>query len=324
VRVMFAEEWMFVAAQNFGSPHVDFEFDAAVMNNPVELEKMLRLIEDGLSNRVFAHKTGTKITMMPPGTATNDPQQKLIDRADQYCMELFMGTAATTKQTAGKLGGSNENDPQAKTKRDRVQGLANWVSTDVLSYFVDAVLLRNYAGPNPSPAAVMKALAEKPTVEPDFTEPLTPQEKGAVVTAFGTCNVPIPTDDFYSMLGVQPPEEGDKVIVPATGKIGVMGSTDEELDVSQPEPAPPMQLDANGDPVPPAGGPPSDDDEEKAKATLSRMGIDRILSVAARNATVAELEELEPMVRAAERASHQNGEHELLRQHLIKIAVRRK
>ena len=313
-RVMFAQEWMFVAAQNFGSPHVDFTFKPNVLSNPAELNKMLQLIEDGLSNRVFAHAEGTTLTMMPPGTASNDPQEKLMDKADQHCMELFFGTEATTKATAGKLGGSNENDPHAKTKRDRVQGLANWVCAAGLSYFVDAVLYMNY-GRNPA------ALAEKPSVEPDFTEPLTPQEKGAVVTAFGTCNVPIPTDDFYSMLGVQVPEEGDKVIVPATGKIGVLGSTEEDLDVSQPDPIPPG-MDADGNPLAPQGGE-EDGNEEgapgKKAVPVTKASLARILA----KATDAELFHLIPLAEAADKAVHHNGEHALLQQHLEKINNRK-
>jgi len=334
-RVMFAQEWMFVAAQNYGSPHVDFSFEPGLLQTAQgrkELDDMLALIEQGLSNRVIAHKTGTTVNMLAAASVANDPQEKLMKTADQHCMELFLGTEATTKSVPGKLGGSNENDPQSKTKRDNVQGLANWCCTSPHSFFVAAVLIKNYATPNRDgtydPEQVAKALQERPTIEPDFTEPLTPQEKGAVVTAFANCKAPVPLDDFYSMLGTSTPQEGDKVINPSTGEIGVMGSTDEEMDVAQAAPQPPPTAGPDGRPLPPQGQGEEDDDsplqgadKDKALAALTRTGVARRIIVTASD---EELARLVPVVEAAERAGTQNGEHALLKEHLLKLARNRR
>lgn len=303
--VVFGQEWMLVSAQNYGAPFVDYTYPPNMKSE--DLNRLDRAIEAGLSNRFIGHVEGTTVNVHDGQTCgPSNSQKELMERADRHCMELLLGTEATTKATPGKLGGGQGDSSQDKTKQTNVQGLTNWVASDVACHFVGAVLIKNYCRVQRDgtydPREVAQAMRDKPTLEPDFTEPLTPAEKGAVMTAFAGVKVPMPVDDFYSMVGTSVPEEGDKVINPSTGEIGIMGSTDEDFDVSQKVPMPPPQMDENGNPVPPP--------EDDADSAVTK-------------ATTEELSELLELVKAAEVAPHRNGEVNLLRRHLEKITNRK-
>ena len=332
--IMFAQELQFLSAQNHGAPWVDCTYPKSFVAKDLDdLEANLR---KGMANRYFMHLEGSVIESVDgKAMGSQDPQQQLMDKADQVCMELYLGTEASTKSQAGKLGGSNANDPQAKKTRERVQGVTNWLCNDVLPHFVAAVLYRNYCRPNAQglydPQDVAQALVERPTIEPDFTEPLTAQEKGTVMQALATCKTWIPLDDYYAMIGTATPAEGDPVINPSTGEIGELGAMDEEVNVAQavPEPpAPPVKLDENNNPIPaktpeqahgiPAAAKDGEDDNF-GKAQLDGVPVNRILA----RATTEELEQLIPIVEAAEKATTKNGEHALLTRHLLKIKARK-
>ena len=162
----------------------------------------------------------------------------------------------------------------------------------------------------------MLALRDKPSIEPDFTEPLTPQDKGLVLTAFTNVKVPMPVDDFYSMIGSSVPQPGDQVINPSTGEIGELGATDEEFSVAQAPPAAPavpVKLDENNNPIPAMT--PEQAHGAPAQARFTLASLDKVMA----KATVEELGEVLELVKAAESAPHQNGEVKLLRSHLDKI-----
>ena len=331
--VMFARELQFLSAQNHGAPWVDCTYPKAFLPNDLdELEAQLR---KGLANRYFMHLEGSVITSVEgKAMGTQDPQQKLMDKADQHCMELFHGTDSSTKATPGKLGGGNESSPQEKTTSKHLHGFCDWMSNSVLTHFIAAVLLKNYARPGQdgkySSEETAKAMVEKPKIEPDFTEPLTAKEKGEVMQALGSCKTWIPLDDYYAMIGTATPAEGDPVINPSTGEIGELGPTDEDVNVAQAAPEPPVvpvKLDENNNPIPAKtpeqahGLPPEPDAKGKgdfSRARLNGVPIERILV----KATTEELEQLVPIVEAAERAGTNNGEHALLRRHLLKIKER--
>lgn len=300
----FCYEPMLVAAQNFGAPFVDLTYASGMQKE--QIDELIRRIEYGLSNHVFAHVEGSTL-VMEAGKATggSDNAQKVImELADLHCMELLLGTDATTKSKSGLNAGTADNSSQDKTKNERVRALAHWVANEVLSHFVDAVLYQNYGKNDPS------ALSEKPTIEPDFTQPLTAQEKGAVITALASCKTPMLVEDYYELIGTTSPDEGDKVINPSTGEIGLIGSTEEEFKVAQAVPAPPVQLGPDGKPLPPAATDDSGNEEAGLNRTLAK-------------ATKKELEALLPLIQAAKAAPHFNGEHTLLVRHLEKIKARK-
>ena len=241
----FCYEPMLIAAQNFGAPYVDVTHAQGMSLD--QINNLIDNIEKGLSNRVIAHVEGSVVTMSPGAhAASQNPQMDIVKLSDQYCCELLLGTEATTKKSTNTMNGDSQNSPQDKTKNERVRGLANWCSTEFLPHFVEAVLYQNYG-------TTAAALVEKPTIEPDFTQPLTAQEKGMVMTALANCKTPLTIEDYYDMVGASVPEEGDKVINPSTGEIGLIGSTEEDYDVSQvqpPAPPVPVKLDENNNPIP--------------------------------------------------------------------------
>ena len=296
--VVFGREWMMKTAQNYGSPFLDVTYA-----NGTKAEDLSRLdteIAAGLANRFIRHVEGTTlVTTAPTSLGTENPQRYLMECADQACAYLLLGQESTTKSTPGQLGGQ---DTKSEVKRERVQGLARWVASEVLSHFVKAVLLANY-GPN--------GLTEKPTIEPDFTAEIDPQKQAQRDQIFLGARVPLKAEAFYKANNLEMPEPGDLVLMG-----GDLIRMAEPIDEQQMRDEQAAQQEAQLEAMQGDGG--QAGDEEPAQAT-NRLPVDRILA----RATPAELEALLPVVEAAERAKHFNGEHGLLVQHLKKIQTRR-
>src|SRR5260370_678193 len=140
---MFNQEWMFIAAQNYGAPFVDYTYEKGML--AADLAKLDADIAKGLANRYIGHVVGTVLNVEPPSPIGPDnPQRHLMEMADKRCMELLLGQESTTKSTPGKLGDQGGGGAHENTKRERVEGLAKWVGTEPLAQFVKAVLLANY------------------------------------------------------------------------------------------------------------------------------------------------------------------------------------
>jgi len=307
--VMFNREWMFTAAQNYGAPFVDYTYPKSFVQ--ADLDRLDAEISKGLANRYIGHLEGSVLAVNAPAPIGPDtPQRALMEMADRHCCELLLGTESTTKATPGKLGGQSEGGTHDKTKRERIEGIANWFGSEVGRHFARAVLLANY-GNRP------EALAECPTVEADFTEATDPQAQAQRDQIFIVNKVPMKAEQFYKANNLDMPEVGDLVIV--GGTVGKMGAPVEDATT----PPSPPGFDAEGNPLPPADAvPPEDDaglDDNFAGARLNGVPINRILV----KASTEELEQLIPIVEAAERATTHNGEHKLLTRHLLKIKERK-
>lgn len=308
--VMFNQEWMFIAAQNYGSPFVDYTYQSGMLKE--DLDQLDSDIAKGLANRYIGHIEGTILNVNAPAPIGPDnPQRHLMEMADRRCCELLLGTEATTKATPGKLGDNDGGGAHDKTKQERVEGLAKWVGTEVLNHFVEAVLLANYGS---RPGQIAAALSERPTIESDFTGTTDPMAQAQRDEVFlGNPNFAVLAEEIYKGNNLTVPEEGDLVLM--GGKLCLMPPI--ETYVAPPPPG--TKLGPDGKPLPLEE---EEDDTQEPNHTAQAklfLPVNRILA----KATEQEKRELVPLLQAAETATHQNGEHAALTRHLLKIQNRK-
>lgn len=309
--VMFNREWMLKTAQNHGAPFVDVTYTMG--SSDADLKRLDSEIATGLANRFIRHAEGTTISVHPPGQMNADnPQRHLMEMADQHCAFLLLGQEGTTKTQPGQMGG--KDDSKEKVKRERVEGLARWLGATVLSQFSRAVILANY-GPS--------GMTEVPTIEPDFTGEVDPMAQAQRDQVFITAGVPMAAEEFYKANNLTMPEEGDLVI--KGGNLGYMAAPQENI--GAPVPPPGGGIDENGNPIAPPPQSPEEKTEKKGDdgegdAAPLIQSTERLETILAR-ATTPELVALLPLIDAAEKAPHANGELTLLRNHLSKISNRK-
>lgn len=309
--VVFNREWMMKTAQNHGAPFLD------VIYKPNTNEKDLQLLDkeiaQGLSNRFVRHVEGTTINVAPSQRMGNDnPQRHMAELADQACAFLLLGQEGTTKSTPGKLGG---DDTKENVKRERVEGLAKWLGNSPLKQFARAVLISNWGNDD-----------ECPDILPDFTEATDPMAQANRDSVFLNAKLPMKADEVYRQNNLELPEPGDLVVV--GGRVGYFlecpAGGDDALPILGDE-APTPELGPYGKPL--NGENIVDDDAIQKKDANNAMASRPRLTFGQRalaNATAEDLDELEPMIQAAERAGHKNGEDAALRRKLQEIATRKR
>ena len=315
--VVFNREWMLKTAQNYGAPFLDVIYQTGMSAD--DLNRLDKEIAAGLANRFIRHVEGTTLAVTPAQSLGSDnPQRYLAELADQACTFLLLGQEATTKTQPGSMGGKDQS--KEKVKRERVEGVARWLGTEVCQHFVNAVLKANY-GNDP------EALREAPTMDPDFTEATDPMAQATRDQILIASGIPMVAEEFYRANNLTIPEEGDLIL--KGGTLGFMAAP--QKDVGAPPPVP-GGFDADGNQLPPvqpgaqpaaAGqnnfGKPKEGEGGDDKAEAREVG--RLEKVLVR-ATTAELAELLGLVQAAENATHVNGEFTALDAHVERIAGR--
>lgn len=305
--VVFNREWMMKAAQNYGAPFLDVTYKPNTLQE--DLKRLDAEIAQGLANRFVRHKEGTTLAVTAAQSmGTDNPQRHMAEMADEACTFLFLGQEGTTKTQPGSLGG--KDDSKSEVKRERVEGLAKWLGTGPLAQFARATLLCNWGEDS-----------ECPTITPDFTAATDPLAQAQRDTIFITGKVPMKVEEFYPANNLTVPEPGDLVTV--GGQIGYFLKTPAGGDPDIPvvgAPPPPPSFDEFGNPKSPddevgVDAPPGGGEDAVQSRRIGRAALGR--------ATAAELDEIEELVTAAERASHKNGEHAALRTKLTAIAKRK-
>lgn len=287
-------EWMLNTAKQYGAPFIDITYKPGAIstdpNDPnSDIARINAMLKGAGSQRRLIHPEGTTAEIHPATSlGKENPQRVLEEKADDWCLYLLLGQKGTTASTPGQLG---QDESHENVKNERILGLANWLARNPLRQFARAVLLTNYGDD-----------AECPNIEPDTTKPLKPEQVGMLASSMSGSRVPVRADEFYKKLGFTQPEPGE--IVFNGGRVMVMGEalTEEEQfrqdlqkQVAQGEAQMALQAEAMG------GGQP---DDESAKAMQWPKGTRQTISAMSDQ----ELDRLEKLVTAAERASHPNGE----------------
>ena len=288
--MVFGREWRLKNAQVFGAPFVDVTYKPTM--TPSEKAGLEAQIQAGLANRYILHVEGSVVTVSPAQpTGSSNSQKELQDDADRQCTELLLGQEGTTKTMPGSLGGKDES--KQETKQERVKGVAKWVAQSMLTQLSRAILLMNYGEDS-----------ECPNIMPDFTEIENPMEAAQrMQTICGPGMPPFVADDVYEALKMSKPEPGDQVIY--GGKVGLLGDTEQEIDPN-PKPQPNPYLDDSFNDTGKEKGQYSVNASRRRMKSEGRVNRLRGLLSQASDKDIKQLTEL---VKAAESATHQNGEH---------------
>ncbi len=306
----FNNEWMLNTAKQYGSPFLDITYKPGTTQ--AEIDALKILASKAGPERRLVHLEGTTAQIVPPTSlGKENPQRYLSERADQHCLWMLLGQTGTTQATAGKLG---NDDTHQDVKKERVQGLANWLSRNPLRQFARAVLMANYG-----------ECSECPEIAADFTQPLSSAEVAALATGMRSSGLAFRADEAYKELGFTQPEPGD--IVVKDGVISVQGEplSDEEKFEQQLEQQTAMgesqialQQEAEGGPA-------------QASAAGRRNNILKALEAGDRVAIHStllkvesgkELDEIEQLILAAEQAPHKNGEVKAVQDKFKQLAER--
>ena len=213
--VIFNRDWMFSVAQRYSMPFIEAIYSNAIASDQVELAKLEGFISEGLANGWIMHREGTELIVHPAAGQANteNPQIRLMEQADEACMILLLGQTSTTQGTPGKLGGE---DVKENVKRERVEGLAKFLSEGPINQFARAVLRVNFGDDEMCP-----------TIEADFTEVPEPEAEARVTTQFMATGMPLSVDDIYKKHKLHLPQQGDLVFM--QGRIGKMADMNQVI-----------------------------------------------------------------------------------------------
>lgn len=268
-------------ARNFGNPFVDVAYKGD-MSSTEKLAIVSEIIK-GLSNRVLIHKELATLTLQPAqNLGTDNPQRWLIEESDREVLYILLGQTGSTISTPGKLGGE---DTHNDVKKERVAGVAEWVAQNPLEQFARAVLRVNYGNED-----------ECPCFKPDFTKPLSPQEVSQLLTGVKNSGLPVIAEEICMKTGFTMPQTGQTVF--HNGEFMVMSDAmtedekqekqfDQQIEMQQ------AQAEIQGN---------------QPEKPVKSVGRNKIYSQLLGSASEADLNELETLVTAAERAPHANGE----------------
>lgn len=297
----FNNEAMLVTARQFGNPFLDITYKVG-STSQAEIDALNELAKTAGANRRLIHPEGTTAVIVPPSPiGKENPQRVINEEANKACLYLLLGQAGTTEATPGKLG---NDDTHMDVKQERVVGVANWVARTSLRQFARQVLRWNYGTED-----------ECPEIMPDFSKPLNTTEVVSLATGITNSRVPVRADEFYKKIGFSQPEQGDIVLIAGQEQIHAEPMTQEEMQQAEMEQqAQQMEMAQQYEQEPEptkATGKTFKNLVVKAKLQTPRKALS--------NATDAELDELEALVKAAEEAPHKNGEIKAVEQRLREL-----
>lgn len=304
--VWFNREWMLKFGQKYGAGFFKLFYPDGATDDEI---RKLEDFADASMNKgwILLRKDLEDADYTPPTSLTHEnPHKALIDEANEACQMLLLGQTATTSGNKGSSGiNNNNNQVQMQVLTSRKEELAACVAEGPLTQLAQAICRVNFDGDD----------TECPSIVPDMTTPLTAQEKGMVITALNSAKTPMVLADYYELTGTQPPSEGQQVIIPATGEIGIIGDLDKPLTVQQqPKPV----LDENNNPLPPKTQ--TDDEPKEPTVNASEASVKLLLS----ELSDEEIRNLSRMVVKAVDAPHANGELSAVETELGRLAGKRK
>ena len=312
--VIFNREWMLKYGQKYGSGFLKMFYPDGATED--EIKKLEGFAKDALNKGWIMLRKDLEDAeyTAPANLGSENPHHKLCADADEAAQLLLLGQTATTSGNKQQGGGINNNSGavQQQVLKERKIELANNISEGPLMQLALAICRLNFDGDD----------TECPIIAPDTTQPLNAQDKGMVITALAQTKTPMVMADYYELTGTQPPSEGQQVINPSTGEIGIIGSMDEPFDASQAPKPDPTELDENGNPVPSSGvgGGEGGGDQSAANGNVSASEVRKWLA----KASDAEVNHLKALVVKAVDTGSRNGELSAVKLELGRLAGKRK
>lgn len=293
VMIVYGRDFFMHFAQKYGNPFFDLSYDSGITDKN-EIDKFERFAAMAANQGWLVHPNNSEVKVGPAhGTGTDNAQLAMMRLADEQCQMLMLGQTLTS--SAPKNGGSRaQGDVHENVRQERLEEHCKWIARDILKQqFAMSLLRQNYVGSAAS-AKAFKENPECPTIEPDFTRPLSALEQADYMAKMSTSRVPVDADETYKRAGCQRPEPGREVLI--GGELVIM-----EEPVTQTEK---KQKDFDTQLA----------QQLQVNESLGEAGQgggefgEREVSAALAAATPGERLELENLVSAAERAPHWNGE----------------
>jgi phage gp29-like protein len=296
--IAYGHDFMMNFAQKYGNPFMDIPYQSGIPEP--EVAKFERLAKRAANQGYCVHpNTGEIKITAAQAMGGENPIVQMKKMADENCQMLILGQNLTS--TSPKQGGSRaQGDVHADIRNERIEGILRWVAGILTEQLVESLMLENYG----------EGFDERPAVEPDLTRPLDALEQAQFLQALSTCTVPLPLADTYKKMGISAPATGDQVLV--SGKIGMLGDTETDIDANPAPPAPPTATGPDGKPLPNS---PAALEKEAAQGRLSKARLRVVLA----NLPKEELIEISNLVTAAEKAPHHNGEATALKTRLEEL-----
>ena len=274
--LVFGREWMLNTAKNFGSPFIDIEFA-----QNTDLVRLKEFLANSGPNRQLLHPQGTTANIHPASSLGPDnPQRYLAEEADKQCQLLILGQTLTSDLNKQGGGARALGEVHMEVRQDRVMAISKWLAHGPLIQIASAICRRNFGNDD-----------ELPSIEPDFSMPLTATEAGQFLVNVSSSKVPLRADEVYRRVGHSIPRPGETII--QEGQVLIMGEPKEQGAIEDEEHQREVELKKTAPPKP----------KVPAK-TVKASSLVRNLLTCSDNA----LAEIEALVRAAESAPHPNGE----------------
>lgn len=292
----FNSEWMLNHARQYGSPFIDITYNPETTSAQEKLDLEAMLASAGPQRRLL-HKTGTAAIIHPASSmGADNPQRWLAKEADEAALFLLLGQTGTTTAVPGSLG---NQDTHMSVKQERVEGLAQWTAKNPLRHWARAVINVNYGNSDNTPELL-----------PDFTKPLSVVEVAQMLSGLRSSGLPVRADQVYEKAGWTQPQKEE--LVYRDGQLLYMAEPVDEQEIrdqqqaqQEAEQAAMANGNQNGPSQPIQGSSPA---VKTLAAALSRMGK-------------KETGELDSLVKAAEGATHRNGEWTRLQSRLKEIGI---
>lgn len=305
VAVVYGWDFMLTYSQKYGNPFLDIAYQAGISQD--EIDKFEDLAKKAQNQTYCVHPNNGEIKVLPPPSMAGDNAHVALRRmADEFCQKVILGQTLTSSppNTTGSYAlGTVHQDIRA----ERIESIAHWVGRILTEQLATSLLLENYGD-----------ASERPNVIPDMTRPLSVQEQAQMISAISMSTLPLPKKEMYQKLMISVPNPGDEVLIMGRPTILDESLTEDEYKQKEFE----LQLQQQVEMAKVMGPPepaPAKGKGKPGKKSKTKASVPVILA----NASKTELEELESLVTAAERAPHPNGELTALKAALDKIGGRR-
>lgn len=196
----FSSEWLLNFAQVFGQP---YRWATYPQGNDAAKAALANMMENMGSMSWGVGPDGTKVEFVETGSRTGEnPQERVMDRADTAADLLILGQTLTTSQ--GQSGSRALGDVHASVRADVIDAAAQWLAEVLNEQLVPSIAELNYGDPGEE--------GRLPWYEPQRKQVRDQKVLAEVIKLLKEAGMEIPLDWAHEALDIPMPKSGQKIL----------------------------------------------------------------------------------------------------------------
>lgn len=197
----FTAEWLLNFAQIFGQP---LRWGTYPLGNDAAQKALASMLENMGSAAWGAGPEGSKVEFIEAKStgSGNNPQERVLDRADTACDLLVLGQTLTTSQ--GERGSQALGEVHASVRADVIDAAASWLAEVLNEQLVPSIAAQNYGDPGEE--------GRLPWYEPTRKMMRDQKVLAETIRILKEAGLRIPIEWIYESMDIPRPEAADEVL----------------------------------------------------------------------------------------------------------------